>query len=69
MMEVAHNLEGIHQILKEGLVSLQKQDNREECNSIEGAESHDFSSISEIMHFDTITPYSPDGDRPLPDEP
>ncbi|KAL8463527.1 hypothetical protein ACS0TY_034252 [Phlomoides rotata] len=49
MKDVSVELEGI-QMLKEG----------SECNSIDFAESDDFSSISGSMHFDSITTCIPD---------
>ncbi|KAL0396740.1 UNVERIFIED_CONTAM: Wall-associated receptor kinase-like 2 [Sesamum calycinum] len=59
MKEVAVELEGT-QLPKEGSVVVQNHDDKKEYYSIEFAESCDFSSISESMHFDTNTARSAD---------
>ncbi|KAH6765316.1 hypothetical protein C2S51_016565 [Perilla frutescens var. frutescens] len=63
MKEVAHHLEGIHVHKDEESFVSQNQSEKSGCNSVEDADSNDFSSISEISS------YSPNSKHLFLDEP
>ncbi|KAH6771539.1 hypothetical protein C2S52_016342 [Perilla frutescens var. hirtella] len=70
MKEVAAELEAIQEVEECSNVVQNCAGSSRECHSIEIAhESLDFSSTSESMYFDSITPFSPEADHPLLGEP